>query len=193
MFKMKKNLHFILFCIGIFVIIFSGCQKQDQSVPSSAISNKENKVNKVEGNDIKDNKDNGHIFDVLFTKYISDYPFMSGVVGGDIGTGTYAGEVLSLSTVGYITNIEALYHMNGKVHSFTAHVFVTENDAPGVGTAVITGHVTEGWLRGAKVTGEYKVWGVCPIPTPGNQEGTKCYQGAIHLQVPKDDGHHGHH
>jgi len=110
---------------------------------------------------------------------------MMGVVGGDVGTGTYAGEVLNLTTVGDITSVEALYHFNGGTHSFTAHVFVTENDAPGVGTATMTGHVIEGWLKGADVTGEYNVRGVCPIPTPGNIEGTKCYQGMLHIHVPK--------
>jgi hypothetical protein len=190
---MKKKLHPILFCVGVFIVVLSACQKQEQPIPTSAISNKENKVKNVDGNDIKDNEHNGHIFDNTFTKYVNNYPYMTGIVGGDVGTGTYAGEVLKMSTVGYITSVEALYHFNGRNHSFTAHVFVTENDAPGVGTAAITGRVTEGWLKGASVTGEYKVWGSCPIPTPGNQEGTQCYQGVLHLQVPKDEGHHWHH
>ena len=70
-------------------------------------------------------------FDDTFTKWITDYPNMIGVVGGDVGTGTLAAEVLSLVTVGDITNIEALYHFKGKFHSFTAHVFVTQNDPAG--------------------------------------------------------------
>ena len=130
--------------------------------------------------------EHGHTFDITFTKWVTSFPNMAGVVGGDVGTGTFAGEILNISTVGYISSIEALYDFNGKIHSFTAHVFVTENDAPGVGTATITGRVTEGWLEGANVTGEYKVWGACPIPTPGNIEGTRCYQGVLHVQVPKD-------
>lgn len=163
---MKIKLNSILLGIGVLVVIFSGCQKEGQLIPSSA-------------NSIKDAE---------FTKWITDYPNMAGIVGGDVGTGTYAGEVLNLSTVGDITSVEALYHFNGSLHSFTAHVFVTENDAPGVGTAKITGSVTEGWLKGATVIGEYKVWGVCPIPTPGNAEVTKCYQGALHI-LPKFGGH----
>jgi hypothetical protein len=119
------------------VVIFSGCQKDGQLVPSSAFS----------------------IKDAEFTKWITNFPDMEGVVGGDVGVGTYAGEVLNMSTVGNITSIEALYHLNGSLHSFAAHVFVTENDAPGVGTAKITGSVTEGWLKDATVIGEYKVWG----------------------------------
>ncbi len=185
---MKNKLQSVLFCIGALVFILSGCQKQDPLAPSSTSSTKasgtadENRRNK----DGQKDKINGHTFDNTFTKWIFDYPYMMGVVGGDVGTGTYAGQVLNLSTVGDITSVEALYHFNGSIHSFTAHVFVTENDAPGVGTATITGRVTEGWLEGANVTGEYKVWGACPIPTPGNIEGTRCYQGVIHVQVPKD-------
>jgi hypothetical protein len=175
---MKRELRSALLCLGVFIMAIFGCQKQDQPVKPSAISSNENKSNGV-------NEGIGHTFDNTFTKYINNYPFMAGIVGGDVGTGTYAGEVLNLSVTGDIMSVEALYHFNGGVHSFTAHVFVTENDAPGVGTATITGQVTEGWLKGANVTGEYKVWTTCPIPTPGNEEGTKCYQGMIHIHVPK--------
>ena len=45
--------------------------------------------------------------------------------------------------------------------------------------------MTTHYLKGAPVTGEYNVWGVCPIPTPGDVEGTKCYQGMLHIHVPK--------
>ncbi len=165
---MKNKLTSILFCIGVLVVIFSGCQKLEQLIPVSAVS----------------------IKDAGFTKWISTFPNMVGIVGDDVGTGTFAGEVLNKSTVGDITSIEALYHFNGSLHSFSAHVFVTENDAPGVGTAKITGQVTDGWLKGGTVTGEYKVWAVCPIPTPGIALGsTKCFQGMLHIQVPKGGGH----
>lgn len=163
---MKTKISFVFSCIVILVVIFFGCQKEGQFVPSS----------------------NNSIKDAGFTKWITNFPNMVGIVGDDVGTGTFAGEVLNMSTVGDITSIEALYHFNGSLHSFTAHVFVTENDAPGVGTAKITGNVTQGWLKGATVIGEYKVWGVCPIPTPGNAEVTKCYQGILHL-IPEFGGH----
>jgi hypothetical protein len=178
---MKKNkLQSILFCIGVLVFIFSGCQKQNQLAPSSAISAEAS---------TSTNESIGHTFDATFTKYITNYPFMSGVVGGDVGSGTYAGEVLKFETVGSIDNVEAIYHFNGGIHSFTAHVFVIQNNASGTGIGAITGQVTEGWLKGATLTGEYNVWGVCPIPTPGNLEGTKCYQGMLHIHVPKGGVH----
>lgn len=121
----------------------------------------------------------GHTFDDTFTKWITTFPNMVGVVGGDVGAGTYAGEILNYGVVGSITNIEALYHFSGGKHSFTAHVYITQDDVAGV--AAITGGVTEGWQKGAQVTGEYQVWATCPIPTPGNGLGTLCFQGALHI------------
>jgi hypothetical protein len=108
---------------------------------------------------------------------------MMGVVGGDVGPGTYMGEVISLNTVGNITSIEALYHFNGSKHAFTANLKITQDES--AGTATITGDVTEGWLKGASVTGEYAVLAVCPMETPDNAYGTMCFQGALHVHVPK--------
>jgi len=132
----------------------------------------------------------GHTFTVTFTKWVistttAGAPLnMVGKVGGDVGKGPFVGEVLKYMpgdvTNGNITKIEALYHINGSRHSFTAHVYVTEND--NVGTAVITGRVTEGWLEDAQVTGAYTVWAKCPMDTPGNVFGTLCFQGTLHIQ-----------
>ena len=172
---MKNKLQSILFCIGVLVFIFSGCQKQNQLATPSTIS-----TNKSISST---NESIGHTFDATFTKWVVNFPNMTGVVGGDVGTGTYAGEVLNISAVGNITSIEALYHFNGRIHSFTAHVFITWNTA--LGTAVITGRVTEGWLKDATAIGEFDTWRVCPIPTPGDAESTQCYQGVLHISVPK--------
>jgi hypothetical protein len=132
----------------------------------------------------------GHTFDNTFTKWVTSSPpaagvvaNMAGVVGGDVGPGTYAGEIISVNTVGNITSIHALYHFNGSKHTFTAELNVTQDET--AGTATITGRVTEGWLKGSTVTGEYNVLAVCPIETPDNVYGTVCFQGALHIQVPK--------
>ena len=175
---MKHKLQSILFGIGVFVFIFSGCQKENQPADPASLATKAS---------IAANERVGHTFNATFTKWVTNFPIMEGVVGGDVGTGTFVGEVLNVSTVGDITSIDVLYHFNGRIHSFTAHNFVTWNTA--LGTAVITGSVTEGWLKGATVTGEFDVRGICPIPTPGNAEGTTCYQGVLHISVPKGDGH----
>ena len=117
----------------------------------------------------------GHTFDVTFTKWITTFPNMAGVVSGDIGDGPFVGEILNINTVGTITKIEALYHMYGSRHSFTAHVFVTQDDVAGM--AVITGDVTEGWLEGAKLIGEYKVLSPCNIGTAST-----CFQGTLNIE-----------
>jgi hypothetical protein len=108
---------------------------------------------------------------------------MVGVVGGDVGAGAYTGEVISANTVGNTTSIHALYHFNGSKHAFTANLNVTQDES--LGTATITGRVTEGWLKGANVTGEYTVLADCWMDTPDNAQGTVCYQGALHVHVPK--------
>jgi hypothetical protein len=132
----------------------------------------------------------GHTFNDTFTKWVTTSPpapgvaaNMVGVVGGDVGPGTYTGEVISANTVGNITSIGAIYHFNGSKHAFTARLNVTQDES--AGTATITGRVTDGWLKGASVTGEYTVLAVCPLDTPDNAYGTLCFQGALHVHVPK--------
>ena len=71
---------------------------------------------------------------------------MAGVVGGDVGRGTFTGEVFSIDGTGQPgdpTFIHAHYHFNGRFHSFTADVHVTQI----LNKAVIIGVVsrTGGW------------------------------------------------
>jgi hypothetical protein len=133
----------------------------------------------------------GHTFDFTFTKWATSQPAnypsmagisMAGVVGGDVGNGRYAGEVLSddLSLEPGFWLANARYEFHGKKHSFIADVNVTQNNT--TGTAVITGVITQGWLKGAQLTGEYTVMSVCPITTPGNVFGTLCFQGTLHVR-----------
>jgi hypothetical protein len=124
----------------------------------------------------------GHTFTVTFTKWISTWPNMVGVVGGDVRPGTFKGEVLNYAPGATITKIEALYHVTGSRHSFTAHVYVTQNNVTGMAT--ITGRVTDGWLEGALVSGAYKVWANCPLTPPGSA--TMCFQGTLHI-LPGSD------
>jgi len=130
----------------------------------------------------------GHTFDFTFTKWVTSAPgypslagvLMEGVVGGDVGNGSYAGEVISedLTQPGYwLAN--ARYEFYGEENSFIANVHVVQNNS--TGTAVITGVVTQGWLKGAQLTGEYTVMSSCPIATPGNIFGTLCFQGTLHI------------
>lgn len=109
-----------------------------------------------------------------FTKWITTYPNMAGVVGGDVGRGTYAGEILSLQpgAPGSPTFIEAFYHFNGRLHSFTAHVYITQLALK----AVIIGIVTDGWLKGNLVEGEYT-----QIQCQHDNITTDCFRGTLDI------------
>jgi hypothetical protein len=109
---------------------------------------------------------------------------IAGVVWGDVGRGRYHGEILDGHDtfsqphlwVGY-----ARYEFHGVAHSFTARVRITEIETSTPITATIQGVVTDGWLKGARVTGTYKYWTFCPMPTSGNKAGHTCHQGDLHL------------
>jgi hypothetical protein len=134
-----------------------------------------------------------HGADANFTKWATTLPadpstsagvLMTGVVDGDVGRGRYAGEIISDDTthtgfwLGHVR-----YEFHGHKHTFIADLHITEDDrTPALITATIDGVVTQGWLKGAHVTGQYRQWDTCPIPTPGNVYGTTCFQGTLHLQ-----------
>jgi len=91
-----------------------------------------------------------------FTKWIAGYPNMAGVVGGDVGDGTYSGVILSRTGTGTLADpilITADYHFNGSRHDFTARVDIVEI----IPTATISGVVTDGWLQGNLAVGEFTV------------------------------------
>ncbi len=139
--------------------------------------------------------------DVTFTKWVVSLPadpstlagvHMAGVVGGDVGDGAYVGQVLDDDTVsmpGFWLG-HARYEFHGSKHFFAADLHITEDDQAVPITATIEGIVTDGWLEGAKVTGEYTQYDTCPIPTPGNVFGTTCFSGTLHLQ--RGHRHHWH-
>ena len=99
-----------------------------------------------------------------FTKWVTAFPNqpglianMAGVAGGDVGSGTYTGEVFKMSTdpVTGVTEIVAFYHLNGPAHSFSALVHIMQAGAVTGSKAVIDGVVTDGWLAGHAVAGEF--------------------------------------
>ena len=105
-----------------------------------------------------------------FTKWVTTAPTMAGVVGGACGSGVYAGEILKY-TEGPTTVIEALYHFNGSMHVFSALVHVEQTGLK----AVISGVVTEGWMKGNPVKGEYT-----QIATKQSPNGT-AFQGTLDI------------
>ena len=167
-------------------------QREDNSasVPGLAVLEHE-RAAAAERDRLHRAQDAGAIRHVTFTKWATSPPvnppssvgiYFAGVVGGDVGSGRLAGEVLSDSQmVARFWLGHARYEFYGEKHSFIADIHVTENHTTDPATAVINGVVTQGWLKGAQVTGEYTVMPVCPIATPGNVFGTLCFQGTLHI------------
>jgi hypothetical protein len=127
-----------------------------------------------------DGDDDGRGVRVVFTKWLTDWPNMAGLVSGDVGGGLFAGEILKFTQLNAITKIEALYHFNGSEHQLTAHVFVTQNDLKG--TAAIEGVVADGPLKGARVRGTYQVIAPCGVINAQNgAAGDVCFQGTLDI------------
>ena len=118
-----------------------------------------------------------------YTKWIVGYPNMAGVVGGDVGDGTFAGQVLTRTVIGNTVVIDAIYHFSGSIHSFTASVHVVQTGLDFGATSVITGEVTDGWLQGNQVSGHYAVI-ACSEAANGH-----CFDGAVDiLRGTKSEG-----
>jgi hypothetical protein len=112
-----------------------------------------------------------------FTKWITDFNAgtMAGFVGGDVGEGTYAGQILHIEVSATGAVLDATYHFSGSRHTFTARVEVVQTGFVHGATAVITGRVTEGWLKGNEVNGGYTL-----IPCTQAPSGT-CFQGTLEI------------
>ena len=118
--------------------------------------------------------------EVIFLKWVVGAgPLMAGVVSGDVGGGTFAGEILGASQKANILTIDALYHINGGAHQFTAHNHIRQDNATGI--AAISGVVTDGPLQGARVQGEYQVIHPCGI-TNAADSGDLCFQGTLTIR-----------
>jgi hypothetical protein len=117
--------------------------------------------------------------EVTFLKWIPDFSgSMAGVVSGDVGGGTFAGETLNFNQTDAIATIEALYHINGKGLQFTAHNYITFDTQNG--TAVIKGFVPDGLLKGAQVKGEFQAISPCGITNAlAGAFGDTCFQGNL--------------
>jgi hypothetical protein len=98
---------------------------------------------------------------------------MAGVVGGDVGGGAFAGEVMSKTITSTGAVIDAVYHFSGSRHSFTADVHVVQTGL----TAVITGRVTDGWLKDNEVRGEYTQTTCADSPAADH----KCFVGTLDI------------
>ncbi|MHB8624819.1 MAG: hypothetical protein ACYDBJ_00250 [Aggregatilineales bacterium] len=126
----------------------------------------------------------GHDYEIMFTKWITSYPNMVGIVtGGDAGAGTFAGQVLKVTeSTPQIWKAAVLYQIFGTAHSFSAHIDVTENDV--TNRARLVGKVTDGWLKGWPVYGGYIILPASSCPHP---EFGSCYQVTLRIHVGAED------
>ena len=122
--------------------------------------------------------------EVTFTKWITAFPAMAGVTGGDV-PGTYAGAILSRDPFdnGTIVQLEARYQVIGDnpAHSFVAQIDGKQNNE--TQTAVLNGTIIEGWLVGAQVHVTFDVirppaGTSCVTQAPVNRT---CFQGTIQV------------
>ena len=90
---------------------------------------------------------------------------MAGVVGGAVGDGTFAGEVLARTPNATGAVLDAFYHFTGSGHAFTALVHVVQTGLE----AEITGRITDGWLYGSDVAGAYTQT-TCPDSPAADQD-----------------------
>ncbi len=109
--------------------------------------------------------------EATFTKWlVGEGPEMAGVAGGVVGDGAYSGKVLELIPGDPTTTVEARYQLSGPEHAFTALVHVEQTGLH----AVISGVVTDGWMKGSPVNGEYT-----EIKCDHDGMTTDCWQGAL--------------
>jgi hypothetical protein len=127
---------------------------------------------------------------VTFTKWITadGFPWMAGIVGGAVGEGTFAGEVVAYRDYGAncsnpsrgcltfpFTLIEAVYNIQAGDRSFTALIRGGASDRTGRGT--LNGAILDGWMTGATVHVEFQSLFTCS----GNPAGP-CFEGTITIR-----------
>jgi hypothetical protein len=111
-----------------------------------------------------------------FTKWVTDWPNMAGVVGGSAGGGSFSGVVLDYNP-GPTTVITAIYRVHGSKHDFVALVHVEQTGLH----ARVVGVVTEGWGQGSPISGEYT-----QISCDHDGLTTDCFRGTLDVGIGRD-------
>ena len=162
--------------IGIGICIFTAACSGQPFSPTSASG--------VAGVSPQTQASGGAPVEVTFTKWVTAFPAMAGVTGGDV-PGTFSGAVLSRDPFdnGTIVQLEARYEVTAAdpAHSFVAHIKGKQNNP--TQKAVLNGTVIAGWLVGARVHVTFDVivppTGTSCVPeAPVNRT---CFQGTIRV------------
>jgi len=119
--------------------------------------------------------------EVTFTKWITTFPLMAGITGGDVA-GVFVGEVLQrqVSLNGRIIRLEAMYEVQAGDRSFTALIRGGTNGD--TGAALLDGVILAGWRTGARVHVEFQTITSCDGKPAG-----PCFQGTIHIGRRSED------
>ena len=126
----------------------------------------------------------GRPVEVTFTKWITAFPAMAGVTGGDV-PGTFAGTVLSRDPFdnGTIVQLEARYEVIAADRRTRSWRISKGSRTIRRRQAVLNGTVIEGWLVGAQVQVTYDV--IDPAPgtscVPAAPVNRRCFQGTIRI------------
>jgi hypothetical protein len=122
---------------------------------------------------------------ITFTKWITTFPAMEGVAGGDV-VGDFDGEVLRLQNttnplITSITWLVAICEIQAGSHSFTA--LVQGGQDTHTNKALLDGTILGGWHSGARVHVEFLQINDSTVCTSaGAPPGTSpCFQGTISI------------
>ena len=146
-------------------------------------------------------RDNERDVVVKFTKWVTSIApatppqelqriLMAGVTGGDIGAGTFVGEVLdrkeSSGLTAKIVSLHAIYEVHAGAFSFTALI------QGGSGTeeiGLLDGVILNGWRAGARVHVEFKTEASCRENTNPAGVFPSCFRGTIRVLQDSDRSH----
>ena len=129
--------------------------------------------------------DNNAPVNISFTKWVTTYPRMEGLTGGDV-PGVFVGEVLQRQVsvnpnLNSIIRLEAIY----EVHDANGSLFTAliRGGTDGVtGAALLDGVILAGWRTGAPVHVEFETIATGCVGAP---PATACFEGTIHVgRVP---------
>ncbi len=129
-----------------------------------------------------DQLDGNRPVELAFTKWVTAFPLMEGVVEGDRA---FVGEVLQRQVsvnpnLNGIIRLEAIYEVQDGDRSFTA--LIRGGTDALTGAAILNGVVLAGWRTGAAVHVEFDT---IPATTGcvdvGGPPDTTCFQGTIHV------------
>ncbi len=128
--------------------------------------------------------------EVTFTKWITAYPLMGGVTGGDV-PGEFVGEVLARQvsqlpadhcyappSCGRVIRLEAVYEVRAGDRSFAA--LIRGGTSGDTGDALLDGVILSGWRTGAQVRVAFQTVSSCT--GPDGIVHSPCFDGTIRVE-----------